>query len=46
LAKKMCQETDAINRAMPGHVLNLVAEALNDIGKCIRGSRILVLRVA
>ncbi len=37
---------DEINRQMPQHVLNLVAEALNDAGKCIRGSRILVLGVA
>jgi len=37
---------DEINRRMPEHVLTLVVEALNDLGKCIRGSRILVLGVA
>ena len=37
---------DEINRTMPRHVIDLVAEALNNVGKCLRGSRILVLGVA
>jgi UDP-N-acetyl-D-glucosamine dehydrogenase len=37
---------DEINRAMPDHVLGLLADALNDRGRPIRGSRILVLGVA
>ena len=35
-----------INGSMPHHVVNLVADAMNDRSKCIRGSRILVLGVA
>ena len=35
-----------INSAMPHHVVNRVAEALNEEGKPIRGSRICVLGVA
>jgi UDP-N-acetyl-D-glucosamine dehydrogenase len=37
---------DEINRAMPGHVLTMVSEALNEIGRPLRGARILVLGVA
>jgi UDP-N-acetyl-D-glucosamine dehydrogenase len=37
---------DEINRAMPAHVLSLVTEALNDAGRPVNGSRILVLGVA
>src|SRR5436309_9335337 len=37
---------DDINRAMPAHVLSLVGEALNDAGRALKGSRILVLGVA
>ena len=37
---------DEINRSMPAHVLHLVGEALNDAGRAVRGSRILVLGVA
>jgi len=37
---------DEVNRAMPAHVLNLVTEALNDIGIPVKGARILVLGVA
>lgn len=35
-----------VNTAMPGYVVQRVAEALNDEGKAIRGSKILVLGVA
>src|SRR5437773_193960 len=37
---------DDINRAMPGHVLTLVTEALNEVGRALKGTRILVLGVA
>jgi UDP-N-acetyl-D-glucosamine dehydrogenase len=37
---------DEINRAMPTHVLTLVGDALNDVGRAVRGARILVLGVA
>ena len=37
---------DTINTAMPGHVVNLVQDALNDQGKAVRGSKLLVLGVA
>src|SRR5436309_495586 len=37
---------DDINRAMPGHVLRLVGEALNERGRAVKGSRVLVLGVA
>jgi UDP-N-acetyl-D-glucosamine dehydrogenase len=37
---------DDINRSMPGHVLNLVGEVLNDSRLAFRGARILVLGVA
>jgi UDP-N-acetyl-D-glucosamine dehydrogenase len=36
---------DQINRAMPEHVVNLVATALNDRGRAVRGASILVLGV-
>jgi UDP-N-acetyl-D-glucosamine dehydrogenase len=36
---------DQINRAMPEHVVNLVAGALNDCGRAVRGASILVLGV-
>jgi UDP-N-acetyl-D-glucosamine dehydrogenase len=36
---------DQINRAMPEHVVNLVGEALNDQGRAIRGSAVLVMGV-
>src|SRR3989454_2023224 len=35
-----------LNRAMPAHALRLVREALNDAGRALKGSRILVLGVA
>jgi len=37
---------DEINRAMPGHVLTLVTDALNDVGRALKGARVLVLGVA
>src|SRR3989442_359138 len=37
---------DAINRAMPSHVVTVVIEVLNDIGRPLKGARILVLGVA
>jgi UDP-N-acetyl-D-glucosamine dehydrogenase len=36
----------AINASMPGHVVDLVAEALNSRGRSVQGSRVLVLGVA
>src|SRR5216117_2634587 len=37
---------DDINRAMPRHVVTVVIEVLNDIGRPLKGARILVLGVA
>ena len=37
---------DAINSAMPEHVVEIVADALNDAERSVRGSRILALGVA
>jgi UDP-N-acetyl-D-glucosamine dehydrogenase len=37
---------DAVNRAMPEYVVGRVMEALNDAGKPLRGSRVLVYGVA
>jgi UDP-N-acetyl-D-glucosamine dehydrogenase len=37
---------DAINRQMPEYVVSLIADALNDHGKPLRGSRILLLGIA
>lgn len=37
---------DEINRQMPTYVLQLVTDALNDRGRAVRGSRILVLGAA
>lgn len=36
---------DEVNRRMPEYVVNLIAEVLNDHGKPLRGSRILLLGV-
>jgi UDP-N-acetyl-D-glucosamine dehydrogenase len=36
---------DEINRGMPRHVVSLVSDALNERGRCLRGSTILVLGV-
>ncbi len=35
-----------INEAMPGHTLHLVSDALNEIGKTVRGSKIAILGVS
>src|SRR5207244_2826431 len=37
---------DDINRAMPGHVVTVVIEVLNDVGRPLKGARMLVLGVA
>ena len=37
---------DEINRAMPAYVVSLVTEALNDVGRALKGSSVLVLGVA
>jgi UDP-N-acetyl-D-glucosamine dehydrogenase len=37
---------DEINRAMPGYVVELVAESLNRRSRCVNGARILALGVA
>jgi len=37
---------DEINRQMPAYVVQLVADALNDRGRAVRGARLLVLGVA
>ena len=36
---------DQVNRAMPEHVIGLVAEALNEQGRALRGSSVLVMGV-
>ena len=36
---------DAVNSVMPDHVVSIVADALNDRGRAVRGSRIMVLGV-
>lgn len=36
---------DQVNRAMPEHVVNLVADALNDRGRAVRDASVLVLGV-
>ena len=37
---------DAINTGMPGHVVRVLQDALNDAGKALRGAKVLVLGVA
>ena len=37
---------DEINRQMPGYVVHLVTDALNDVARAVRGARVLVLGVA
>jgi UDP-N-acetyl-D-glucosamine dehydrogenase len=36
---------DEINRSMPRHVVTLVADALNERGRAVKGSRVLILGV-
>ncbi len=43
---KFISLADEINRGMPHEVVTLVADGLNDQGKCLRGARILLLGVA
>jgi UDP-N-acetyl-D-glucosamine dehydrogenase len=37
---------DEINRGMPAHVVDLITEALNDVGRALKGARIFILGVA
>jgi UDP-N-acetyl-D-glucosamine dehydrogenase len=37
---------DEINRGMPGYTVQLATDALNDLGRPLKGSRLLVLGVA
>jgi UDP-N-acetyl-D-glucosamine dehydrogenase len=37
---------DEINRRMPGYVVEMVVDALNDRGRALRGARVLVMGVA
>ena len=37
---------DEINRRMPAYVVDLITDALNDLGRAVKGSRLLVLGVA
>ena len=43
---RLVELASEINAAMPEHVVRLVADALNDASKSVKGSRILVLGVA
>ncbi|MBN1402412.1 MAG: nucleotide sugar dehydrogenase [Anaerolineae bacterium] len=43
---RFIQVATEINRAMPGHVVGLVTDALNDRRKAVKGAQILVLGVA
>lgn len=43
---RLFHSADAINRYMPEHVVNIITEALNEQGKPLRGSRVLLLGVA
>jgi UDP-N-acetyl-D-glucosamine dehydrogenase len=43
---RLVELASEINAAMPEHVVGLVAEALNERSKAVKGSRILVLGVA
>ena len=43
---RLFHSADAINRYMPEHVVNIITEALNDGGKPLRGSQVLLLGVA
>ncbi len=43
---KFISLADEINRGMPHEVVTLVADGLNDQGKCLRGAHILLLGVA
>ena len=43
---RFIQLAEQINLGMPGYVLERITDALNDVGKSLRGSRILLLGVA
>jgi UDP-N-acetyl-D-glucosamine dehydrogenase len=45
-ATRFIELAGEVNTAMPGYVVSKVAEALNRVGKPIRGSRVLVLGLA
>jgi UDP-N-acetyl-D-glucosamine dehydrogenase len=40
------EHANEVNRKMPGYVVSRIGEALNEVGKPVKGSRILVLGVA
>jgi nucleotide sugar dehydrogenase len=40
------EHANEVNRKMPAYVVSRIGEALNDVGKAVNGSRILVLGVA
>jgi UDP-N-acetyl-D-glucosamine dehydrogenase len=46
LRTRLIELAGEINTAMPDYVVGRVAEALNDVGKAVRGSRVLVLGLA
>ena len=46
LSTRLIELAGEINTAMPAHVVSKVAEALNDRGKPVRGSKILLLGMA
>ncbi len=46
IATKFIELAGEVNTAMPDYVVNKVAEALNDHGKPIKGSRVLILGLA
>lgn len=43
---RIIETSDSVNSAMPEHIVHLVADALNDDEKAIRGAKIAVLGVA
>jgi UDP-N-acetyl-D-glucosamine dehydrogenase len=43
---RLIELADEVNRSMPDHVVELVADALNDAGKPMKGSKVAVLGVA
>jgi UDP-N-acetyl-D-glucosamine dehydrogenase len=43
---KFIELAGEVNTAMPEYVVNRAAEALNDLGKAVKGSRVLVLGLA
>src|SRR3954471_15907157 len=43
---KLIDAANEVNASMPGHVIQKVADALNDLGRPIKGARILLLGMA